>query len=125
MTLFQILSMFFMHIVDDYCLQLFWLSNGKQKKWWQLHAPNPLYKYDYLMALAMHSMSWSFMIMLPVAWSKNFDVGALFLIVFFANALIHGIVDHLKANKLMLNLVQDQMIHMIQIMVTASIFLTF
>ena len=125
MTIFQILLMLFLHIVDDYALQSFWLSNGKQKKWWQLHAPDPFYKNDYLMALAMHSLSWSFMIMIPVAWSKNFDVGLLFVVTFFINALIHGTVDHLKANKHMLNLIQDQMIHIIQIMVTASIFIIF
>ncbi|MCM1235742.1 MAG: hypothetical protein NC489_37075 [Ruminococcus flavefaciens] len=123
MTLFQVLLMIFLHIVDDYFLQSAWLSNGKQKSWWQLHAPDPFYKHDYLMALAMHSLSWSFMIMIPVAWSKNFDVGPLFLVIFLLNALIHGVVDDLKANKKMLNLIQDKLIHMVQIMFTASLFI--
>lgn len=125
MTLFQILLMLFLHIVDDFFLQAAWLSNGKQRKWWQLHASDPLYKHDYIMALAMHSLSWSFMIMIPVSWSKNFDVDALFALMFFANALIHGIIDHVKANEYKLNLIQDQMIHMIQIMVTVAIFIRF
>ena len=46
----------------------------KQKKWWQENAPQKLYKYDYIVALIMHSMSWSFMIMLPIAIGVNFDV---------------------------------------------------
>lgn len=65
---FIVLWMIFFHIVDDYYLQG-WLASAKQKKWWEENAPQPLYKYDYIWALLMHSFSWAFMIMLPIAVS--------------------------------------------------------
>lgn len=124
MSLFAILSMVFLHIIDDFFIQSCgFLAMGKQRGWWEKNAPDPLYKHDYIMALIMHSLSWSFSIMIPVAYSLHFDVGALFLIVFLINALVHGIVDHLKANCHALNLIQDQMIHLIQIMLTATLFI--
>lgn len=120
-NLFIILTMIFCHIVDDYYLQG-WLASAKQKKWWQENAPQKLYKYDYIVALIMHSMSWSFMIMLPIAMSMLFNIPTMFLIVFICNAIIHGIVDNFKANKLKINLIADQSIHLLQIAVTAVIF---
>lgn len=120
-NLFIILTMIFCHIVDDYYLQG-WLASAKQKKWWQENAPQKLYKYDYIAALIMHSMSWSFMIMLPIAMSMLFNIPTMFLIVFICNAIIHGIVDNLKANKLKINLIADQSIHLLQIAITAVIF---
>lgn len=120
-NLFIILTMIFCHIVDDYYLQG-WLASAKQKKWWQENAPQKLYKYDYIVALIMHSMSWSFMIMLPIAMSMLFNIPTMFLIVFICNAIIHGIVDNLKANKLKINLIADQSIHLLQIAITAVIF---
>ena len=69
------------------------------------------------MALTCHSFSWSFMIMLPwiiyAGFSLNFA-----LIAIPINAIIHAIVDDLKANKHKLNLIQDQLIHLAQIVVT-------
>ena len=122
MNLFIILAMIFCHIVDDYYLQG-WLASAKQKKWWEENAPQKLYNHDYIMALIMHSMSWSFMIMLPIAISMSFNVSILFVIVFIFNAVIHALVDNLKANKLQISLITDQLIHLLQIFVTATIFI--
>ena len=122
MNLFIILAMIFCHIVDDYYLQG-WLASAKQKKWWEENAPQKLYNNDYIMALIMHSMSWSFMIMLPIAISMSFNVSMLFVIVFLLNAVIHALVDNLKANKLQISLITDQLIHLSQIFVTATIFI--
>ena len=122
MNLFIILAMIFCHIVDDYYLQG-WLASAKQKKWWEENAPQKLYNHDYIMALIMHSMSWSFMIMLPIAISMSFNVSILFVIVFIINAVIHALVDNLKANKLQISLITDQLIHLLQIFVTATIFI--
>lgn len=58
-----LISMIFCHIVDDYYLQG-WLASAKQKSWWEKNAPDDLYKHDYMMALFMHSFSWTFMMML-------------------------------------------------------------
>ena len=121
MNLFIILAMIFCHIVDDYYLQG-WLASAKQKKWWEENAPQKLYNHDYIMALIMHSMSWSFMIMLPIAISMSFNVSILFVIIFILNAVIHALVDNLKANKLQISLITDQLIHLSQIFATASIF---
>lgn len=120
--IFIVLLMIFCHIVDDYYLQGF-LSSAKQKKFWKENAPQPLYKYDYIWALLMHSFSWSFMIMLPIAFFMNFNVTPLFLIYFIVNIVIHAVTDNLKANNLKINLWEDQLIHMLQIAGTAMIFL--
>ena len=60
--------MVFSHIVDDYYLQGK-LALFKQKSWWEEKAPDEMYKHDYIVALMMHSFSWAFMIMLPIAVS--------------------------------------------------------
>lgn len=121
-TIFIVLLMIFCHIVDDYYLQG-WLASAKQKKYWQENAPDRMYKYDYIWALIMHSFSWAFMIMLPIAFIKGFDLGVTFLIVFILNLSIHAIVDDLKANKRKINLWIDQLIHIWQICFTAGILL--
>jgi len=119
---FVFLSMVFMHVLDDYVLQGV-LAQMKQKDWWVKNAPDSLYKNDYLMALWMHSLSWSFMIMLPLALYVYCDVGILFVVGFIINTLIHFIVDDLKANKHCINLWQDQVAHLIQIAVTFAVIL--
>ena len=117
MKLFLLFLMLFMHIVDDYYLQG-WLASAKQKSWWEQNAPNKLYKYDYLMALFMHSFSWSFMIMLPYHFYILLFGGTFYLILFIGNLIIHMYVDNMKANLKKINLIQDQLIHIIQIIIT-------
>ena len=121
-NLFLVLSMIFCHIVDDYYLQG-WLASAKQKKYWQDNAPDKMYRHDYIWALLMHSFSWSFMVMLPIAFSLSFDVNVLFGIVFVSNVTIHAFTDNLKANKKKINLWVDQIIHLTQIVITAIIFI--
>lgn len=113
-----LLFMIFAHIVDDYYLQG-WLASAKQKQYLvNLPSYTDKYKFDFLAALLMHAFSWTFMIMLPAAVLNKFDVSALFYLAFFANMCIHAITDHLKANIKAINLVQDQLIHIIQIVIT-------
>ena len=119
---FIFLLMIFCHIVDDYYLQG-WLASAKQKKYWKDNAPDRLYKFDYIWALLMHSFSWAFMIMLPIAYVVNLDITFMFVIVFIANVLIHAFVDDLKANRKKINLIQDQTIHLMQIYFTFMILL--
>lgn len=110
-----LISMIFCHIVDDYYLQG-WLASAKQKSWWEQNAPEKLYKHDYIAALFMHSFSWSFMVMLvPTAYVVLFG-GTWYPILFAGNVLIHMFVDDLKANRKRINLIQDQGIHMLQIL---------
>ena len=121
-NLFLALSMIFCHIVDDYYLQG-WLASAKQKKYWQDNAPDKMYQYDYIWALIMHAFSWSFMVMLPIAFSLSFDVNVLFVVAFSFNVAIHAFTDDLKANKKKINLWVDQIIHLTQIVITAIIFI--
>ena len=119
---FILVLMIFMHIVDDYYLQG-WLASAKQKKWWQENAPHKLYRHDYIMALIMHSFSWAFMIMLPIAIDRQFAFTWIYAIGLIVNATVHGIVDNLKANKLKINLIQDQSIHIMQVVITFILYL--
>lgn len=121
-TTFTILLMIFCHIVDDYYLQG-WLASAKQRSYWMKNAPESLYKYDYVWALLMHSFSWSFMIMLPIAFLNGFAVTNVFLSVFIFNAVIHAFTDNMKANMKWINLWQDQIIHLVQIAIAAFILL--
>jgi hypothetical protein len=119
MDTFILLSMIFLHIVDDYKLQQGLLVNLKQKSFWKEYIEkDSKYKFDYIVALIMHSFSWSFMIMLPIAFVFNFQISLLFVIAFVLNLIIHAIVDNLKANKFKINLIVDQSIHIIQIVIT-------
>lgn len=117
---FVLILMLFFHIVDDYYLQGI-LSSMKQKEWWKENAPQKLYKYDYIVALIMHSFSWAFMIMLPIALYFTFDISAAYFLALFFNMSIHCFVDDLKANKKKINLVIDQTIHIVQIVITVLI----
>ena len=114
---FLLILMVFLHIIDDYNLQG-WLASAKQREWWKNNAPSKLYKYDYILALITHSFSWSFMIMLPIALHMNFNIGYIFIIVLFANVFMHAFIDDLKANKKKINLWTDQIIHVMQIIIT-------
>ena len=119
---FVYLLMIFCHIIDDYNLQG-WLASAKQKEWWKKNAPEKLYEKDYLMALIVHSLSWAFMIMLPIAIYYGFSVGIGYAIVMIVNTFAHAAVDDLKANKKKINLWVDQAFHLIQIAVTYVIFM--
>lgn len=116
------ISMIFCHIVDDYYLQG-WLASAKQKSWWDKNSPDKLYKHDYIAALFMHSFSWTFMMMLvPTIYIILFG-GRYYPLVFVINLIIHMITDNLKANAKVINLCQDQLIHMIQIIGTFIVFI--
>ena len=120
-----LLSMVFCHIVDDYYLQG-WLASAKQREWWEKNAPQQLYRRDYIMALFMHSFSWSFMIILPiVAFTvlSGRELNVAYEIPYFVNMAIHAVVDDMKANKKRINLIQDQCIHLFQILITWGIWL--
>ena len=121
-NVFIILCMIFCHIIADYDLQGL-LASAKQKSYWEKNAPDQMYKHDYICALVMHSFSWTFMIMLPLMYAVGFKVNSFLLFLFISNVLLHAITDDFKANKKVLNLWQDQSIHMYQIIITAALVL--
>ena len=114
---FIFLLMVFCHIVDDYYLQG-WLASAKQKRYWEENAPDKMYKHDYIWALIMHSFSWAFMIMLPVAFFMGFGINFEFVMLFAWNVSLHAITDNAKANRKKINLIQDQIVHILQIIST-------
>ena len=115
--LFVLLVMLFAHIVDDYYLQGV-LASMKQKDWWRKNSPGEKYKYDCIAALFMHASSWTFMTMLPVAIYLKINLPVMFFVMLVANCVVHFGVDDLKANFKKINLVQDQLIHVCQIVLT-------
>ena len=116
-----LLFMILLHIIDDFVLQPISLSNLKQKKWWEKQEGySDKYKDDYKVALAIHSISWSIMIHIPLVIVFQ-SLGQLALLIsFIVNAVIHYYIDDLKANKLKINLFEDQMVHFWQICTTLS-----
>ena len=119
--------MIFCHVVDDYYLQG-WLASAKQKKWWEENAPDNLYKNDYKVALLVHSFSWAFSINLPVlVYALFFQILPVIILPYFillvVNMIIHCIVDNLKANKLEINLITDQSIHLCQILISGVVYM--
>lgn len=130
MKLFVLFAMIFCHIVDDYYLQGI-LASMKQRSWWQDYISKAcredarrFYKYDYIIALIMHSLSWAFMIMLPISIYMKFSITYRWVVVFVINAFMHAIIDDLKANKYKINLWHDQLFHMFQIALTYAAFLS-
>jgi len=121
MKTITLLTMLFLHIVDDYYLQGV-LAKLKQKKFWQDNAPDKLYRYDWLIALIEHAFSWTFMIMLPITYfivqNSQYANITIYMIVFILNVIIHAITDNLKCNKFKINLVIDQVIHITQVVIT-------
>ena len=113
------------HVLDDYFFQGC-LANLKQKQWWVEQTKNlndeakEMYKYDYIVALICHSVSWSVSIMAPLIWSEHLIGGNVFsykfyCIAFLCNTFVHAITDNAKANEKCINLVWDQCIHFLQI----------
>lgn len=114
--LLLLLCILFFHIVDDYYLQGI-LASMKQKRWWETSCE--LYKYDYIMALIEHAFSWTFMVHIPVVvyeYLRNIEIPlSVFIITFAFNWIVHAFTDNAKANLKQISLVQDQIIHIVQV----------
>ena len=116
-----LLLMVFCHLIDDFVLQDKF-TYLKQKSWWEKTCRDEglsIEKYgkDYVMALFEHSLEWSIAIILPIIFILDVP-GWVLLCSVAINTIIHYIVDNAKSNQLRLNLIQDQLIHFIQIIVT-------
>ena len=117
------------HIYSDFHLQGI-LASMKQKKYWEeMPEYTSFYKHDYRVSLAMHSLEWSFFVLIPVFvlftayyqyfFQSGFDwllTNAIILyIIWMINAMVHFEVDDAKANDLSINLNMDQIAHFLQI----------
>lgn len=110
------------HIIDDFVLQVQMLSKLKQRSFWiseckKYDIDYKKYRNDYKVSLFIHSLSWSIMIMLPYILTLSINPFILLFLISF-NLLIHYIVDDLKANQFKLNLLEDQLIHFGQLILT-------
>ena len=113
-----LLCMIFAHIIDDFYLQGI-LAKMKQRQWWEENAPNALYKHDYIIALIIHAISWSCMIMAPAILFNLPTIKLVMIIILFIfNVITHTNVDNQKANLHKINLIQDQLFHFGQIIWT-------
>jgi hypothetical protein len=117
-------AMIFCHIIDDYNLQGI-LASMKQKSWWENNVDdldNTIYKHDYIAALLCHAFSWSCMIHLPILvyklYTHNHNLDSYLVCSILGNFILHAIIDNLKANRKTINLILDQMSHIVQIMLT-------
>ena len=115
--IYVLFMMLFLHILDDFHLQGC-LANMKHKAWWVKNVPpDPKYKYDWIPALVAHVISWTIMVMLPCVLFMDAPV-ALVVALFLFNCVVHFFVDDLKCNRLAIGLVEDQLLHLSQIIFT-------
>ena len=126
-----LLLMVLCHIIDDFVLQPVCLSNLKQKSWWEekfshyAWKKDEIYKNDYKMALFIHALSWSIMIHLPIMFLWKGVPGLIILMTVGINCFLHAFIDDKKANEKVINLIDDQFAHFLQIFVTFIILLAF
>jgi hypothetical protein len=123
--------MLFLHLIADYNLQGI-LALMKQKSYWDEANANAggKYKNDYIISLIEHAYVWTFMIMLPymIFVFKNYTnlkYHIIYVVLFMINWAVHTYVDDLKANKMKINLVVDQLIHVVQILITCIVIFLF
>ena len=127
MIIYLILAGLVLHIIADYMLQTELMANTKQKQWWEANYPDKKYRFDWLMILFLHSFEWTVCVMLPVILYRIFTVGTslveaiLVLILVAVNTAIHMWIDDMKANQLRISLTQDQLAHIVQIIITTLI----
>ena len=124
-VLLAFLAALAVHVIDDFGLQHFThLNELKQKAWWleQLKAhpelDASLYKHDYIVCLLLHAFKWSCLTAVPVLLIAGLPSAWLLGLLIICNTAVHAVVDDLKANKLAISLVQDQLMHLLQIIVT-------
>ncbi len=131
-------SMIFMHIIGDYALQSVCnFHNMKQESWWKRTCDiddlsESKFKNDYKLILYLHALSWTICILIPIVLDHyllyhKFYFGFEMFIhsALIANTCIHAIVDDMKANMNVINLVTDQVIHFVQIVVTLLLYVIF
>ena len=127
------LTMIFMHIFADFNLQG-WLAQSKQKSFWTKTMDLPdgtkgtyiraKYQNDWIPCILAHSFAWTFCVMIvPTLVWKLYTITDItkiicFAIIFVLNLIIHAVTDNAKCNQGKINLVGDQLIHIVQIIIT-------
>lgn len=144
-----ILMCILLHLFADYTLQG-WLASGKQKAWWNEQINKMLEAYkaahhdvvvneynrtriedehnrlkckyglDWAMAMFEHSLYWTLVTFAPIIFLNRVNDWVILGVVVI-NTIFHCVIDDLKANKLVINLVDDQMFHFAQIIFTCVV----
>lgn len=124
------LLMVLLHFIADFTLQG-WFANGKQQIWWREQCADECnmeferrwkkYGNDYKCALIEHGLYWTLITFAPLIFFTASPWWGLALFVIGQTA-IHAWIDDRKANKLKINLIQDQFFHFIQIAVAAIVY---
>ena len=107
--------MVLLHLLDDFWIQPTLLSKLKQKTFWDGYRES-VYRNDWVAGLICHAVEWSSMIMLPWLFTECNEW--LLVGMWCCNAVVHGVVDHLKCNRGLISLNVDQTIHLAQIVLT-------
>ena len=128
---FILVMMVALHILEDFHLQGI-LASMKQKSWWKkeceklgIDLDSSKYRNDYIVALVVHSLENSIFIMLPVIIDNlvttitvnpynSFYI--LWAITIILNTVAHVVIDNQKCNKNSINLVSDQIKHLLLIL---------
>ena len=110
-----------LHFFADFNLQIgAGLDKFKQKRWWdeQIKEHKPLipevYDNDYKVALLCHSLYWALLVSLPFAIAGH---GGMWLATSAYQSFCHYGIDNAKANHMTFNLVEDQILHIVQLSV--------
>lgn len=110
--------MVLMHVVEDFHLQGR-MADMKQKAFWEPYGEK--YAWDHVPALLLHGFEWSVLVAMPIMLAEGFGLPAWFYGAVALNGLVHSYVDHLKCNRLRISLVQDQCIHMMQVVALLAV----
>lgn len=117
-----LLCMIFLHLLDDYKIQGI-LADLKFRDWWiNNRLTQKKYDKDYIIALIEHGFMNSFLIHIPVYiwYTKNMVVLTIGILL---STIFHAFVDNKKANERSINLIQDQLSHIVYIILIWVIYL--
>ena len=110
-----LLKMLFMHCIGDYILQGDFLSAAKRKSFWIDKTNEKTNSLEHYVILFIHAYIWAFCITLPLF---NLISSIKIILSIVINCILHMYIDNLKANKKVITLLTDQLLHLSQIIVT-------
>lgn len=118
-----------LHVLADFVV-LGRLADMKSDVWWDrkfnghpwANKMALLGKYgrDYMVCVSMHALLWALAVFLPIWVSPSCsDIEVVGVVI--VNALVHAVADNMYNNRPMsINLVQDQIVHIVQIACTLA-----
>lgn len=123
-----LLFIIFLHIQDDFNQGI--ISQMKKKTWWKENEPNiELCKYDYIVVLLVHGFKTTFISMLPILiyilFQNDITLFISYTILLIFNSITHAIIDNAKCNNLRINLIEDQLLHLLFLVASWIILIVF